>query len=360
LNSPRAPAAPLSVIRLGATSPAALIRRFKKMTGSITSAFSEPEDFAAALRGEGCAVLLITGRGEFRAQLTQVTLHHLRLSAAEEQLSRIAFVAAPADTLVISFPIGSGTLPICGGTGLQPDEMMILTSGEQVHMRTNGVSRWGNFQVPVRELVRYGSALTGAAFTVPPVAGCWQPAAVAGRRLRSLHAAAIRMAQTRPQAFVDARTAHGLEQELIHGLIECLSAVAAAKDTSAARRHREIMVGFEDLIQIHSERNPRMSEICLELDVSNRQLRSLCAQHLGMSGSGYIRLGRMSVVRRTLRHADRDTATVSEIARRSGFRDLSRFAANYRGAFGELPSATLQRGSGRKLVELRLQRTHQR
>jgi hypothetical protein len=132
------------------------------MIGSITSAFSEPEDFAAALRGEGCAVLLITGHGEFRAQLTQVTLHHLCLSAAEEQLSRIAFVAAPADTLVISFPIGSGTLPICGGTGLQPDEMMILTSGEQVHMRTNGVSRWGNFQVPVRELARYGSALEDA------------------------------------------------------------------------------------------------------------------------------------------------------------------------------------------------------
>jgi AraC-like DNA-binding protein len=54
----------------------------------------------------------------------------------------------------------------------------------------------------------------------------------------------------------------------------------------------------------------------------------------------------MSLVRRNLRQADRDTATVSEIARRSGFRDLGRFAANYRGAFGELPSVTLQRGSG--------------
>jgi hypothetical protein len=57
-----------------------------KMSGSITSAFGEPEDFEAALRLEGCVGLLITGRGDFRAQLTQVTLHRLRLLAtAEEQ-----------------------------------------------------------------------------------------------------------------------------------------------------------------------------------------------------------------------------------------------------------------------------------
>jgi hypothetical protein len=77
------------------------------MPRSVTSVFSEPEDFEAALPEEGCLGLLITGRGQFRALLTQVTLHRLRLSAAEEQLSRIAFVAGPVNLIPVSLPIDS-------------------------------------------------------------------------------------------------------------------------------------------------------------------------------------------------------------------------------------------------------------
>ena len=60
------------------------------MPGSVTSVFSEPDDFEAALRKEGARGLLVTGRGQFRARLTQITLHRLRLLHGEEQLSRIA------------------------------------------------------------------------------------------------------------------------------------------------------------------------------------------------------------------------------------------------------------------------------
>jgi len=52
------------------------------MPGSVTSVFSEPGDFEAALREEGGLGLLVTGRGQFRARLTQVKLHRMRLSAA--------------------------------------------------------------------------------------------------------------------------------------------------------------------------------------------------------------------------------------------------------------------------------------
>lgn len=111
------------------------------MPESVTSVFSEPEDFEAALRAEGCLSLLITGRGLFRARLTQITLHHLRLSAAEEHLSRIAFIAAPSDTVIISFPTGKGTEPLRGGTRIQPGEVMVLGPREQVHVRTDGPRR---------------------------------------------------------------------------------------------------------------------------------------------------------------------------------------------------------------------------
>ena len=175
------------------------------MPGSVTSAFSEQEDFEAALHAEGCLGLLITSRGQFRAQLTQIALHRLHLSAAEEHLSRIAFVAVPADTVLMSFAIGTALSPIWGGIAAQTGEIVTLGPGQRIHARTEGVSRWGMIRLPVEDLTRYGRALTGAPFAVSSGARCWRPPAAAGRELRQLHAAAIRVAQARPQALVERR-----------------------------------------------------------------------------------------------------------------------------------------------------------
>ena len=60
------------------------------MPGGVTPVFSEANDLAAAMRVEGCFGLLVTGSGPFRGRLTQVALHTLWLSAANEHLSRIA------------------------------------------------------------------------------------------------------------------------------------------------------------------------------------------------------------------------------------------------------------------------------
>ena len=95
------------------------------MPGSVTAVFGEAEDFAAALRAEGVLSLLVTGAGEFRARLTQIALNHLRLSAAEERLPRVAFVAVPADAILVALPRGNGPAPIWGG--VRPGEREILT-----------------------------------------------------------------------------------------------------------------------------------------------------------------------------------------------------------------------------------------
>jgi AraC-like DNA-binding protein len=325
------------------------------MTRSITSTFGEPEDsFATAMRAEGFNVLLITGRGEFRAKLIEITLHSLRLSAVEERLARIAFIAVPAGTVRISFPIGNGNAPVCDGIRLQRGEMLIFAPDEQVHVRTDGECRWGSVWVPVRELARYGSALMGCTFAIPAVAQRLQPPPAAGRSLRSHHAAAIRMAQTRPEVLLDRQTAHGLEQELIEALVLCLSA-GSDKRTEAAERGRDIMVRFEELIAAQTDDAVRVTEICVALGVSERLLRSLCATHLGMSPISYARLRRLSLVRRALQHGGGEATSVMYAARRYGFYSPARFAANYRAAFDESPATTLRRGSNQ---DFRLRRPH--
>src|SRR3981189_2676214 len=103
------------------------------MPDSISSAFSEPEDFGAAMRAEGCLSLLITAHGPFRARLTQVTLNGMRLSSAEEQLPRIAFVAVPAEAVMLMFPMSKATGLACGGLAMQVGPFMTLCPGARFH-----------------------------------------------------------------------------------------------------------------------------------------------------------------------------------------------------------------------------------
>jgi AraC family ethanolamine operon transcriptional activator len=323
------------------------------MPGTVTSAFSEPDDFAAALREDGVLGLLITAPGRFRARLTQIALDHLRLSAAEEHLARIAFVEVPADMVLIALPVGGGPAPIWGGIGMQANEIMTLGPDQRVHARTGGPCRWGIIRWPAEELTRYGRALLGAMPAVPPFARRWRPAPSAKAHLRSVHAAAVRMAKMHPEILIDPQAAHGLEQQLIQALVNCLSAGPVDEDLSA-QRHRDILDQFEDLLEMQPLL--RVGEICAALGVSDQMLRKCCEEHLGVSPSSYLRLHRMQQVHRTLRSGNPDVASVSEVARRCGVRDLGRFAANYRALYGELPSATLRRGSSGGVTELKLGR----
>jgi AraC-like DNA-binding protein len=329
------------------------------MPGSATSVFSDPDDFEAALRAEGFHGLWITGRGHFRARLTRVALHRLRLSTATEQLSRIAFIAVPADMVMMSFTIGTSTGPVYGGIEMRAGEMITLGPGQHVHTRTDGPCCWRAIWLPLKELAQYSSALTGAPFAVPSCIQCWRPLLTAGKDLRCLHEAATRMAEIHPQPLVDAEAAHGLEQQLIYAVVECMSAGSAGEGTAAARRHQDVVVGFERLLQAHRDRRVPVTELCAALGVSDRVLRSACAEHLGMSPTGYNHLRRMSLVHSALRHGNPNAASISEAAWYYGFGDPGRFAIQYRMLFGESPSTTLRRGSSRAIADFGAFRTRE-
>ena len=94
------------------------------MARSVASVFNSPDDFQAVLSKDGVASLLVIGQGQFWARLTQVALNQMGLAAGEEEFSRIAFVAVPADTVLVSFPIGNRPAPIWAGAEVRVGEMM--------------------------------------------------------------------------------------------------------------------------------------------------------------------------------------------------------------------------------------------
>jgi hypothetical protein len=235
------------------------------MTGSITSIFGEAENFEAGLREEGFTVLLVTEAGAFWSRLTQITLDRLGLASAEEQLERIAVIAIPANTVLISWPSGKTPAPLWGGLAMKAGEMMSLGSGNRVHARTGGSSRWHAIRLPENDLLCYGRALCGANFIVPPGLTLWRPSPATSRRLAGLHRAAINMAKSGSRSLSDIQAAHGLEQEVIYALIGCLCGRPAEEETPAGGRYRNILAQLEDLLA--ADPVTSLAEICARLGV---------------------------------------------------------------------------------------------
>jgi AraC-like DNA-binding protein len=312
----------------------------REMPGSVVSLFSEAEEFEVALHEEGCTGLLVTGRGVFRSRLSRVALHCLHLLAAEEQLARIAVIMVPVGTVLVTFAIGGAQSPVWAGIEIGTDHIITVGPGTKLHVRTSGPARWGAVRIRERDLLKYGGILTGPSFAIPDGITRWRPTLAAARQLYQLHRAAIRVAETRSAPLADRVTAHGLEQQIIDALIECLSPMAADEETPAARRHRKIVARVEELLQ--AEPAGRVTDICGEVSASGRLVRECCSMHLGISPTKYRRLRAMQQVHRELRNGDPETLTVSEAAKRHGFAALGRFARNYRAIYGELPSATLR------------------
>jgi transcriptional regulator GlxA family with amidase domain len=176
-----------------------------------------------------------------------------------------------------------------------------------------------------------------------------RPHARDAARLRRLHAQACRLAETRPKALTHPEVARAIEQGLIHALATCLAS-KALEYPAARRHHARIMVRFEEVLAEHLNRPLPMRELCALIGVSDRTLRSCCAEFLGISPSRYMLLRRLKAVRIALRDADPAATSVAQIADSHGFTELGRFAVTYRTAFGESPSTTLRRAPGSGMV----------
>jgi AraC-like DNA-binding protein len=312
------------------------------MPESVSVAFSDAEDFAAAMRAEGFLGLLVTSPKQFSARLTQVSLNGMRLTSVEEQAPRIAFVNVPAEVIVITFSIGGKNRPIFSGIRMTEVELITVSAGETFHARIDGASHWATIRLPAVGLSAYGAALVDGTF--PDLSGMrrWRPLAKTARHLRGLHAAAMRVSIQYPQTVVDAEAAHGLEQQLLHAVLECLTEAVPRREIEGQDRDRSTMARFEQILLRAKTKPPTVTEICAELEVPARHLRRLCEEHLGMSPTAYDRLGRMWFVRQRLRSSAGRSEGVSTVAREAGFNDLDRFSVNYRKIFGELPSSTLR------------------
>jgi AraC-like DNA-binding protein len=220
---------------------------------------------------------------------------------------------------------------------------MLLHGGNgTLHHRTQGPADWGLIAVDQLAFLTHCQALNGSNASLPKHRAMLQPTWSAAARLRQLHAKICDLAARTPSILAHSEAARALENEVLHALVNCLA--GSGDQVSSQRRHVQIIEAFECVLTQSLSEPLTVAEISAEIGVPERTLRACCMKILGMSPGRYLRLRRLNRVRTALQRAQPAPGLITELAKRYGFSELGRFAASYRQAFGETPSATL-RGS---------------
>ena len=196
--------------------------------------------------------------------------------------------------------------------------------------------------LPIEDLAALGEAIADADLTPPHDTTLVVPSPSGMAKLQRLHAAAGSLAEDAPEIIAHPEAARGLEQALIETMVNCLTSPEVLGHTVAQGQHAIVMRRFRNAVEENPEQPLYIPEICKVIGVSSRTLQVCCQEHLGMGPNHYLLLRRMNLVRRALRQAALDAASVTEIATRYGFWQLGRFAVEYQSLFGESPSTTLR------------------
>ena len=120
---------------------------------------------------------------------------------------------------------------------------------------------------------------------------------------------------------------------------------SAAFASSTARCQAAIRA--RQYIDEHLDLPLTLASVCQASYASPRALEYGFREIFGVSPIAYLRCARLSRVRRELHSSAYTSGRITQLAMKWGFWHLSQFSKDYQDLFGELPSITLGRASGR-------------
>jgi AraC-like DNA-binding protein len=310
------------------------------MSLSEIQSFSEPSEFAAAIRGASVDVTVVTP-GQFNAEITSVELGTLSIQRLSENLPLVWHAKHIGGQVSFAFHTEPEQSLIRDGIKLASDSLVRLGRPQSHFQRFAASVHWGSISLPQEDIPSVSEAVLGFDITPPDNDQIITPPPGTMTNLQRLHAAAGLLAKQAPELLKIPEMARGMEQSLTHALVACLQSKIAREQTLTQQRHQMVMQRFNAIIQADPEVPLYMTEVALAVGVSLRSLTTCCQEHLGMSPKKYLGLRRMHLARRALIGADPRVTTVTNIATQYGFWQLGRFSVDYKSIFGESPSVTL-------------------
>ncbi len=127
----------------------------------------------------------------------------------------------------------------------------------------------------------------------------------------------------------------------------CAKGEATTLTLPASTARCQAAVRARQYIDEHLDRPLTLASVCQASYASPRALEYGFREIFGVSPIAYIRCARLSRVRRELYFSPYTSGRITQLAMKWGFWHLSQFSKDYYDLFGELPSITLGRASGR-------------
>ena len=187
---------------------------------------------------------------------------------------------------------------------------------------------------------------TNKNFVFPEGHELWHPAAEVGLNLFELGVRIADAAENNPSIFNDNHWArHGAQVEYMDALVATIESCdpnAAADDDRKGKSYSQIVKACEDYTLNLDGRRPYLSELCAEVNVSQRTLQYAFHDIMGMSPLTYLIRLRLHRAREELRKAEAGSTTVTDVAMNWGFWHFGEFSRAYKNCFGEKPSNTLR------------------
>jgi AraC family ethanolamine operon transcriptional activator len=242
-------------------------------------------------------------------------------------------------TMAALLDIGEGGR-FCGAA-VTPDHHFFLRGGKEFHFRTP--QRVTLLAVTV-DMERFGTYCQRVG-ELPPAGACVDNGLIRKRpqdELGGVLGSVMQSARHSPDMLRHATLRRCLEEGLFSTLLSlCAPTEPEGKDLTASTR-QYVVRKARDYMREHVEEPITVSDLCAHIRVSRRTLQYSFQDVLGTNPARYLRNMRLNGARREIRRQSDARAPMADIAAHWGFWHPSRFAAEYKSLFGELPSQTLK------------------
>jgi len=233
------------------------------------------------------------------------------------------------------------------GNDIHGDDLAMVRQGEGATMHSATAAHVQSFALQPALLAEAPELDLPFGPSTAPQAGRWRVASSAARqRFVAQHQALLRQLDERPELLENRATRTALRNAVLEAIVRLGEAGTFRPDRASVGRHTRIMMRFEQVVEETGDEPLSMLEICRRAGTSRRLLESVVQHRTGKPPWEYLRWRRLWRARALLSLPDEDT-TVTDVAFRLGFWHLGRFAAAYAETFGERPSLTLARTTGR-------------
>lgn len=283
-------------------------------------------------------------------QHRRLVLGDTRIESGCYDFPVIAQGAMPPDSFCIGF-VAEGTEVTRYNTEfIGNDEVQVYGPGAELMYHATGASRWINFTAPVSVLQEIAEDRFGRPLALPR-RGVVSVRLNSGSRnyLQQLSDDALALASALRPARFATELARQISGSLATAYVDALCTADMTNQparATTARRHYELILACERLVLTTGMIDVDLAEITRRSGYSRRSLELIFHRGVGMTPGRWFTNIRLNGALRELLAPGPD-CSVTEVAARWGFRHLSRFAEQYRNAFGELPSQTLIRAYAR-------------